>query len=134
MNFIEIFGRMSDLVTKRPIRVDGDGRIIKAPSTESLVHKVYITKGGTVSSVVDLGNHYRYMLITIPVIDTATLKLQVCLTHGGTYADLSTATTASGAGTFNTTFNIFGWRYLRIVASAAQSSQSCTFDVQGVTF
>ena len=134
MNFIEVFGRMSDLVTRRPIRVDGDGKIIKAPSTESLVHKIYIVKGGTVSSIVDLGNHYRYMLITIPTIDTATLKLQVSLTHGGTYGDLSTATTASGAGLFNTTFNIYGWRYLRIVASAAQTTAALEFDVQGVTF
>ena len=134
MNFIEMFGRMSDLATRRPIRVNGDGQIVKAPSTESLSHKVYIIKGGTTSSIVDLGGRYRYLLVTIPTIDPATLKLQVCLTHGGTYKDLSTATTASGTGNFNTTFNIYGWRYVKIVASAAQSTAALEFDVQGVTF
>ena len=134
MKFIEMFGRMSDHTTKRPIRVDGDGQIVKAPSTESLVHKVEIIKGGAASSIVDLGGHYRYMLVTIPLIDTATLKLQVSLTQGGTYADLSTATTASGAGSFNTAFNIYGWRYIKIVSSATQSTGACVFNVQGVTF
>ena len=132
--FTVIKGVMEDLKSKRSIRVDGDGKIIKSPVTKSLVHKIYIVKGGTVSSIVDLGDHYRYLLITIPTIDTATLKLQVSLTHGGTYGNLSTATTASGAGLFNTTFNIYGWRYLRIVASAAQTTAALEFDVQGVTF
>ncbi len=134
MNYVEMFGRMSDLSTRRPIRVDGDGQIVKAPVTKGLDHRVRIVKGGTTSSIVDLGNNYRYLLVTIPTIDTATLKLQVSLTQGGTYQDLSTTTTASGTGAFNTTFNLFGWRYIRIVSSAAQTTATVAFDVQGVTF
>lgn len=134
MKFIEVFGRMSDLVSRRPIRVNKEGQIVTAPSTHSLVKKVSIDKGGTTSSIVDLGDHYRYMLVTLPALDTATLKLQVSLTHGGTYQDLSTTTTASGDGSYNTTFNLLGWRYVRIVASATQSSSRREFDVQGVTF
>lgn len=134
MQYYQIYGTLDDGVSKRPVQVDKDGKVILAPATSSAELKAYMVKGGTTSSVIDLGDHYRHLLVVIPVINTATLKLQVSLTHGGTYQNLSTATTASGVGSFNTTFNLFGWRYIKIVASAAQSSQSCTFSVQGVTF
>ena len=134
MNFIEVFGRMKDGITRRALRVDGDGKLIKSPKTSSSVRTLEILKGGTASTKVDLQDNYRYLLITIPTIDTATLKLQVSLTSGGTYQDLSSATTASGTGAYNTTFNLFGWRHIKIVTSAAQTTATVAFSVQGVTF
>lgn len=93
-----------------------------------------IADEGTVSSAVDLGGHYPYMLIQIPTIDSANISVQVAEEQGGTYDDLglSTNVIAAATGSFHTTIKIGGWRYIKIKSSATQSTGAVSFRVCGV--
>lgn len=133
MNFIEVFGRMFDRKTKRPLRVDYEGRLVKSPSTESEWLKAVIDKGGTVSHPVDLGGNYAFLNIVIPTIDSANISLTVAKTHADDYQDLDGATYAAGTGSKSNTFKLGGWRHIKVKASAAQSTAERTFYVRGVT-
>jgi len=94
-----------------------------------------IIKGGTTSEAIDLGGNFAYLQVVIPTIDSAQLELQVGETLGGLFQDLGQdALTVAGTGAFNDTWNLGGWRYIKIKASAAQTTADRVFKVRGVTY
>ena len=93
-----------------------------------------IAASGTVSGAVDLGGYYAYLQIEIPTITSASLELQVSDSLGGTYQDFGQdALTTAGTGAYNATWNLGGWRYIKIKSSVAQTN-AVTFRVRGVTY
>lgn len=130
---------------KRMLRCDQDGYLLTIPEaeaentnllTEASEWKLTrMAKAGTTSEVVDLGNNYAYLQVVIPTIDSAQLELQVSDSETGTFQDLGQdATTTAGTGAFNDTWVLGGWRYIKIKASAAQSTTARYFKVRGVTY
>ena len=94
-----------------------------------------IAASGTVSPAVDLGGHYAYLQVVIPTITTAQLELQVSSGLTEAYQDLGQdALTTSGTGGFNDTWNLGGWRYIKIKASATQTRVTVIFQVRGITY
>jgi hypothetical protein len=91
-----------------------------------------IAQDGTVSGAVDLGDHYDSMKIIIPTIDSANISLQVSRDNS-TFQQLGDSNNyfAAGTGAISTVFNLYGWRYVKVVASAAQTTGAVTFYVQG---
>lgn len=92
-----------------------------------------IASSGTTSGEVDLGENCDFVRIQIPTIDSSTIKLQVSLTTGGTFQDLGdSVTTATTTGAYSTMFRLGGWRFVKVVTSAAQSSGAVDFELQGM--
>ncbi len=91
-----------------------------------------IAKTGTSSGAVDLGGYYPYLQVVIPTIDSATLKVQVSELIDGTYQDLGASVTAAAStGAYSDTWELGGWRFIKIVAGAAQNTAECKFKVRG---
>ena len=132
MNYLEVFGRMFDHQTKRPLRVDREGRLIPAPSVVGEWVTAHIFKGGTSTGAIDLGDSFMYMNVIIPTLDTATVKVQVAETAGDTPYDLGSVTTASGTHNYATTFKIGGYRFIKLVASAAQTTAAINCRMRGL--
>lgn len=91
-----------------------------------------IAKTGTSSQAVDLGGYYPYLQVVIPTIDSATLKVQVSELIDGTYQDLGPSVTAAAStGAYSDTWTLGGWRYIKIVAGAAQNTGEVKIKVRG---
>lgn len=91
-----------------------------------------IADEGTVSAAVDLGDNYDSLNIVIPTIDSANISLQVSKDNSTFQAlGLSTNVFAAGTGAITTTFNLYGWRYIKVVSSATQSTAAVSFLVRG---
>lgn len=132
MPYSKLKGLMADGKSFRYVQVDAGGRLVIAPSVEGPWITGYIPKTGTSTATIDLGDAYMYMRIIIPTLDTATLKVTVAETPSGTYYDLSSVTTASGTHNYATTFLVGGYRYIKLVASAAQNTAAITLRVSGL--
>jgi len=126
-------GLMYDNQSTRYVRVDKDGLIETVPVSESDWQYATINLGATTGAAVDLGKPYPYMRAIIPTMDSCYLTIQVSETLTGTYYTLGDSQTTS-TGTFNyaDTFKIGGYRYVRFVASAAQSTAEVAIRVSGV--
>lgn len=116
-----------------------DGIAIKDGARVETIHlgpikNTTIAASGTVSTDVDLEGHFSHLLIQIPTIDSANISLQAALDPGGTFQALGSAVYAAGTGAKNNTFKLGGWRYIKVVTSAAQTSGAVLFLVQGVTY
>lgn len=76
------------------------------------------------SAEVDLGADYDYLQIQIPTLSSAaTIKIQTAEKAGGTYRDLGdTMTTDSGTHNYHDVFLLGGFRFIKVVASASQTS------------
>ena len=132
MPYQKIKGLMADGKTYRFVQVDAEGRLVMSPSVEGPWLTGYIAKGGTSTATIDLRDVYMYMRIIIPTLDTGTLKVTVAETPNGTYYNLDAVTTTSGTHNYATTFLIGGYRYIKLVASAAQSTAAITLRVSGL--
>ncbi len=132
MAYQKIKGVMSDGKTPHFIQVDSKGRLVMSPTTEGLWYTANIIKGGTASTTVDLGDSFMYMRVIIPTLDTCTVKVQAAETAGGTYYNLDAVTTASGTHNYATTFLLGGYRYIKLVASASQSTAAIAIKVSGL--
>jgi len=90
---------------------------------------------GTISEAVDLGGSFAYLQIIVPTIISAQLELQVSDSIGGTYQDFGQdALTVAGTGAFSDTWVLGGWRYIKVKASAAQTTGPVIFRIRGVTY
>ena len=132
MNFTEIKGRMFDGRTKRSIRVDREGRLVPAPSVVGEWMTANIVMGGTSTHSVDLGDNFMYLNVIIPTIDSATVKVQVAESAGDTFYNLDAVTTATGTHLYATTFKLGGYRFIKLVASAAQTTATINCRVRGL--
>lgn len=132
MNFVKIVGTMFDRKTTRDIRVDSEGRLIPTPSVTGKWQTGQITKGGTSTRTVDLGDDFMYMKVIIPTLDPTTIKVQVAESPGHTFYDLDSITTSSGTHNYATTFKLGGYRYIKLVASAAQTTAAIDCRVCGL--
>ena len=132
MNFIEVFGRMFDRKTRRPLRVDSEGRLIPAPSVVGEWMGAHIMKGGTSTGAIDLGDNFMYLNVVIPTLDAATVKVTVSESINGTYYTLDSVTTASGTHNYATTLKCGGYRFIKLVASAAQSTTARQIRLRGL--
>jgi hypothetical protein len=93
-----------------------------------------VSEDDDLSGEVDLGEHFRHVAVVIPSLDEARVGVHVATESGGTFTPLgngNAATTDPTIGGYATVFDIGGWRYLKLSASAAQSADR-TFSLQGV--
>ena len=132
MPYQKIKGMMSDGKTSRFVQVDSRGRLVMSPSTEGEWFTAAIVKSGTTSNTVDLGDAFMYMRVIIPTLDTCTIKVQVAEKSTSTYYDLDEVTTSAGTHNYATTFLLGGYRYVKIVASAAQSTAAISIRCSGL--
>ena len=132
MAYQKIKGMMSDGQTSRFVQVDKEGRLVMSPSTEGLWLTAAIAKAGTTSNTVDLGDSFMYMRVIIPTLDACTVKVQVAETATSTYYNLDAVTTASSTHNYATTFLIGGYRFIKLVTSAAQSTAAVEIKVSGL--
>ena len=94
-----------------------------------------IASGGISSAEVDLGRDYDYIEIQIPAMDTCTVKIQTAEKTGGTFRDLgSGVTSASGTQNIHDVFKIGGYQYIKVVASASQTSGAVAIRVRGMRY
>jgi len=101
-----------------------------------------IAQSGQTSAECDLGQPYRFILIDIPTIDTATVTVQVARESGGTFRNLYVTDAAdggpnkviadSGTGAFMWMVEAGGVQYIKMYASAAQSTAAVTFYIRGL--
>ena len=132
MAYQKIKGMMSDGKTSRFVQVDAEGRLVFAPSVESIWFGASIAKTGTTTGTVDLGNSYMYLRVIIPTLDSCTVKVQVAEKADGTYYNLDSVTTATGTHNYATTFKLGGYRFIKLVASAAQNTAAVDLRVSGL--
>ncbi|GAG03084.1 unnamed protein product [marine sediment metagenome] len=94
-----------------------------------------IGNGDTSSDEVDLGRDYDFLEVIIPTITTGTLKCQTAEKTGGDYLDLGNTanTTASGTHNYHDVWELGGWQFIKIVASAAQGGERL-IRVRGMRF
>ena len=123
---------MKDGKTSRFIQVDAEGRLVMSPSTEGEWYTAGIAKSGTTSSTVDLGDCFMYMRVIIPTLDICTVKVQVAETASSTYYDLSDVTTSTSTHNYGDTFVLGGFRFIKFVASAAQSTAAVEIRCSGL--
>jgi len=100
------------------------------------IKKCTILISGTDSSVVDLED-FTILGLIIPTLDSTDLTFKVCNTAGGTFIGLKvlagtsaltiTATTGNFAVVSNDLEGLSGYRYVQIIASAAQNGGARTF-------
>lgn len=132
MPYQKIKGMLSDGKTSRFVQVDPEGRLVMSPSTEGEWFTAAIAKAGTTSSTVDLGDCFMYLRVIIPTLDSCTVKLQVAETSTSTYYNLYDVTTALGTHNYADTFLLGGFRFVKFVASAAQSTAAISIRCSGV--
>jgi len=92
-----------------------------------------IAKSASSSAEVNLGKEFDFLEIQIPTIDSATIKIQVAETSGGTFYDLGAGvTTPSGTHNYADVFNLGGYQFIKVVASAAQTTAAVAIRVRGM--
>lgn len=90
---------------------------------------------GTATGEIDLLDNYDFIEIRIPALVSGTLKLQTSNTTGGTFQDLGLAiATAATTGAYNDVWQLGGWRYIKIVSSATQTTTARTFYLRGMRY
>ena len=94
-----------------------------------------IDEDDTSSDEVDLGRSYDYLLIQIPTLVSCTIKLQVAEKTDGTFYDLGDGvTTATGEHGYADIFPLFGFQFIKVVASVAQTGSDKEIRVRGMRF
>lgn len=102
-----------------------------------------IAISGTVSAEVDLGDLYDELVILVPTIDSAQLTIQGAENSGGTFYDIYTTDpadggnnkliSASGTHLLCWIIPIAGFEFIKITASAAQTTAAVTMRIRGVS-
>lgn len=116
--------------------VDADG-ILDVSATRVSGWKtatIEVAADDDLSGEVDLGAHYRYLAVILPVLTDSRIGVQVAPTSGGTFMPLgngNAAQTDMTTGEYATVFDIGGWRYVKLSTSVAQAADR-EFAVQGV--
>ena len=94
-----------------------------------------IDEGGTSSDEVNLGRNFDYLLAQIPTLVSCTVKLQVAEEAGGTFYDLGDGvTTTAGEHGYADIFPLFGFQFIKVVASEAQTGSDKLIRVCGMRF
>ena len=83
-----------------------------------------IAAAGTSSAEVNLGKSCSFLQIQIPTLTSATVKIQVAESSGGTFYDLGdTQTTTAGTHNYTTTLKLGGFQFIKVVTSVAQGAE-----------
>lgn len=92
-----------------------------------------IASAGTSSAAVDLGREYETLLVYLPTITSATIKIQGAERLASTYADIyvtdpadghdTQVISSAGEGAVMWVVPIGGFRYIKVVSSAAQGAE-----------
>ena len=120
----------------RCVAVDASG-ILEVSATRVSGWKaatITVAEDDDLSGEVDLGEHYRYLAVVLPMLDETRVGVKVSTESGGTFSPLGSGTnvqTALTTGGHATVFDTGGWRFVRLSTSAGQSTDR-TFQVQGV--
>jgi len=110
-------------------------KIIASSAKTGAWKDITIAKDGTISETLDIGGSFAYLQVVVPTIDSAQLELQASVELDGTYQDVGQdALTVAGTGGFSDTWHLGGWRYIKVKASAAQTTSGRTFKVRGITY
>jgi hypothetical protein len=101
-----------------------------------------IAQSGTTSGEVNLGRVYEKMVAIIPAVDTAQISFTVAQATGGTFQNLHITDPADGgdnrvisasrATAFTWVVPIGGVQFIKVVASASQTSAARTIYLMGV--
>ena len=75
MKYIEIFGRMFDLKTKRPIRVDEDGKLVSHSATTIGDNRKTVTTAATCERLVTGPTLSSYVIITAELDNTGVIAV-----------------------------------------------------------
>ena len=78
----------------------------------------------TDSDVVDLGRDYDFLEIQIPAMVACTISIKVSEKASGTtwYSLGDGITTAAGTHTYADVFKLGGWQFIKVIASADQTT------------
>ena len=100
-----------------------------------------LAKDGQTSAECDLGQPFRFIIVEVPTVDTATLTIQTARASGGTFRNLyltdpadggnNKVIAASGEGGFIWAVDVGAIQYVKIYASAAQTTAAVTFYIKG---
>lgn len=130
-----IYGHDSD-GKPQCIGVDGGG-VVEVSATRVSGWKaavIDVSEDDSLSGVVDLGEHFRYLAVMLPPLTLTRVGLHVAASLDGTYVPLgsgSAAQTDPTLGDYATVFDTGGWRFVRVRTSEAQSADR-VFALQGV--
>ena len=92
------------------------------------------------SAEVDLGREYDYLLIQIPTLVSCTIKIQVAEKTGGyptagDFYDLGDdVTTTTGEHNYADIFPLYGYQFIKVVASIGQTGSNKLIRVRGMRF
>ncbi len=122
--------------TPRCLAVDGSGALDVSATRVSgwKTATIDVSEDDDLSGAVDLGEHFRYLAVIIPVLTSARVGVQVATAHDGAYVPLGSGTAAQTeptTGGYATVFDIGGWRFIKVSTSAAQGDNR-EFVLQGV--
>jgi hypothetical protein len=113
-------------------------QMIRASAPQGQWFPATITLAGaadnTTTGAVDLGADYQYLNIYVPTITSSAISIKVSDSIGGTYAtcNLTASAISLGTGSQYSSLTIGGYRYVKVVTSAAQEANR-TFLVKGYT-
>ena len=94
-----------------------------------------IEAGNTSSAEVNLGRDFDFLEIQIPTLISATIKIQVAEIAGGTFYDLGDGiTTADSTHNYADVFKLGGYQFIKVVASATQTSSDRSIRVRGMRY
>jgi len=103
----------------------------------SLYHReqtATISKSGTSTGEIDLQAECDFVRLELTTMDSCTIKLQGASSTGGTFRDVgvTTALTPTTTGDCFTLLYCAGLRYIKVVASAAQTTAAVTVKAVGI--
>lgn len=85
----------------------------------------------TVGVEADLGENCDFVQVILPALNSCTISVQVSDQSGGTFQALGNGiTTGTTTGSYSTMLKLGGYRYIKIICSAAQSN--ATIKVRGM--
>lgn len=94
-----------------------------------------IDAGKTDSDEIDLGRDYDFLEVQIPELESCTLKLQTAEKSGGDFNDLGyNVTTTTGTHDYHDVWELGGWQFIKVVASASQGSTNRLIRVRGMRY
>ena len=82
-----------------------------------------ISEDDDLTAEIDLGSCFEYAMLLIPTIDSAEIHFEVAEASGGTFYTLGNSVViAESTGGFAAVCRLYGFRYIKVGTSAAQTA------------
>ena len=86
------------------------------------------------SAEVNLGRDFDYLELQIPALVSCNMNLEVSMTTGGTFQNLSGITEAVTTGAYDDVWYLGGWQFIKLECSETQTASDKTFYVRGMRY